>query len=413
MQEFLTFLKKHPVVYVTRDIERAMGLSFDTPGYFIISNSTPFAKFISQGRKNILLIESEHLLPTFDLLQREETESFLKNIASNGPNPSLLVFKPTSQIERICTQNTWKLLNPLVSLSSTIEEKISQIDWLGPLEYLLPPHCVDTLENLDFEIPFILQFNTSHTGTGTQCISDIKQLNALKQTFPKRPVRALKYISGPTFTSNNVVSKENIFLGNISYQITGISPFTNNPFATIGNDFDFANRFLTDTQKQKFFDIAKKVGEKLQQDGWLGAYGIDVIVDKETQELYLLEVNARQPASVPFESLLQKEKTSLEMPLTIFEAHLMSLLDFSIPYQSIIPLTKGAQIILRDAEIHFDAQKLLSWKNQLESLGYTVIDTPNTEDGTELLRIRTKHGSFISHEEKLNDEGERIKKIFE
>ena len=47
------------VVYITRDIERALGLSLDTPGYTIISNATDFAKSVASTRNNVILIDSE------------------------------------------------------------------------------------------------------------------------------------------------------------------------------------------------------------------------------------------------------------------------------------------------------------------------------------------------------------------
>ena len=68
---------KSPIIYVTRDIERALGLALsnveglplDTPGYFIISNFTPFAKRVARGRKNVVLVKEEKMLDTYELLQ--------------------------------------------------------------------------------------------------------------------------------------------------------------------------------------------------------------------------------------------------------------------------------------------------------------------------------------------------------
>ena len=137
-------LKSTPVVYVTRDIERALGLPLDTEGYFIISNSSPFAKDVAKNNKNVLLVAEDEQLDTWQLLQREETKNFINNLT----NPKILVFKNTKQIEKICAEQSWNLLNPPSTISEKVEPKISQITWLGDLAKYLPNYTVLECKNI-------------------------------------------------------------------------------------------------------------------------------------------------------------------------------------------------------------------------------------------------------------------------
>ena len=164
---------QQPTIYITRDIERALGLN--TSGYCIISNSTPFAKSLKQD--NILLIEEKEQLDTWQLLEHKQTKEFVKS-------QSILVFKNTPQIERICQKNNYKLLNPSAELSNKIEEKISQLDWLGDLKKYSPPYSVKPCKEIEFkQEPFILQFNRSHTGAGTILIESTEQLKKIQEKF--------------------------------------------------------------------------------------------------------------------------------------------------------------------------------------------------------------------------------------
>ena len=99
-----------------------------------------------------------------------------------------------------------------------------------------------------------------------------------------------------------------MLLGNISYQITGLKPFTDLPFSTIGNDWALPHKYLSKKQISQYKKIATDVGLKLQKAGWKGLFGIDVVVDDKTNKLYLLEINCRQPASTTYESQLQSCK---------------------------------------------------------------------------------------------------------
>ncbi|PIR77373.1 MAG: hypothetical protein COU30_02840, partial [Candidatus Magasanikbacteria bacterium CG10_big_fil_rev_8_21_14_0_10_38_6] len=270
-------LLQTPVVYVTRDIERALGLPADTSGYRIIANSTPFAKALAQTRSDIFLIKEEQLLDTWDLLQHEAVISYINTLST----ARVLVFKNTKQIEQTCRDNGWMLLNPPAAISDVVEPKISQVSWLDELARYLPPRRVCVCKEVFWDgTPFILQFNRSHTGSGTMLIEHEEQLRDIQHTFPDRPVRVSEYVHGPLITNNTCVTNEAILIGNISYQITGLMPFTDRPFATIGNDWALPHQMLDETQQTQYEEIATAVGEKLRDAGWKGLFGIDVVMDE-------------------------------------------------------------------------------------------------------------------------------------
>lgn len=388
--------------YVTRDIERALGLSLDTEGYFIISNSTPFSKQIGLGHPNVLLIEESQLLDTHELLNHKTVQDFIAN-NSQKEKANILVFKNTTTIEKICTEKNWSLINPSAKLSQTIEEKISQVEWLGELVKYLPLHKVELAKNIVFQdvsfddMPFILQFNRAHTGLGTMLIDSVEQLQEIQNKFPDRPVRITKFIAGPMFTNNNVVTPHKTLIGNINYQITGIPPFTDNPFATIGNDWGLPHKILKEKHFTKYREIASAIGEKLRTDGWKGLFGIDVIYDPQTDDIFLIEINARQPASTTYESQLQQKQHISQKSITTFEAHLQSLLNLDLSDFSLIPVQDGAQIIQRVTDL--SKQNIDTTVEKLKKLSFnlTLIPYPNTEPGTDLLRIQSPKSIMKEH----------------
>ncbi|MDO8509669.1 MAG: hypothetical protein Q7S24_00830, partial [bacterium] len=73
-------LKSKNIIYITRDLERALGLPLNTKGYFIISNFSAFAKQLVGDKKNVLLVKSERVLDTRELLENDRVIKFIKTI---------------------------------------------------------------------------------------------------------------------------------------------------------------------------------------------------------------------------------------------------------------------------------------------------------------------------------------------
>jgi len=401
-------LNKRRLFYVCRDVERAAaGLLLSLPNYFIITNDSPYARVLQkQYQKNIILVKSKEQLDTRELLSRCHSRAGGNPDAHHTrldprfrgddtltirPNDLVLVFKPTKQIEQICQANKWKLLNPSAELANKVEEKILQVEWLGPFKKYLPGYRIELIKNIRWTgQEFILQFAHSHTGSGTMLIKSQKQLDELNKKFPERPTRVAKFIQGPLFTNNNVVWGNQILIGNINYQITGLAPFTDREFATIGNDWFLPHKILTKSQITQYKKIATDVGKKLASDGWKGLYGIDVVMDELTKKLYLLEINARQPASTTFESELQQIealKQKNHATLTTFEAHLAALLGIRFRTDKLIEIYDGAQIIKR-----VGTKKISEPKN-----AWRVIRYSNTAPDADETRFQFLHGIMSGH----------------
>lgn len=392
------------IVYVTREIERAMGME---PGqnYKIATDRTPYAETIQkQFGDHVLLIDSPAEKPfgTGDLLKDERVK---KLVTDSGGN--VLVFKNTPRIEPFATANSWTLINPKAALGEQVENKLTQIEWLGAIgkEYL-PEHRLQTTKFIRWSgTPFIVQWGHGHTGSGTVLISSQADLTAIQARFPERMARVSAYVKGPSFTVNAVVARDKILVSSISYQITGLSPFTDKSFTTIGNDWSVTRILITAEDIDTIESMTKKIGTKLNISGWRGLFGVDVIKDEKTGRIFLIEVNARQPASVTFESFLQQENRHKGAKgLTTFEAHIKALLGETME-QELILVKDGAQIVQRVTKTLKSVPEDVI--GSLELAGYRVISYPNSQENEDLIRIQSMKGIMDGHE-KFNEKGKEI-----
>ena len=209
-------------------------------------------------------------------------------------------------------------------------------------------------------------------------------------------------------------------IGNVSYQITGMPPLTDSPFATVGNDWSLPHTLLNERHLDELRGIAEKIGAKMSDSGWKGLFGIDVIYDEERDQFKLIEINARQPASTTFESQLQaKFRGHGLVGSTIFEAHLAALTDSPLTEKQ-IEINDGAQIVQRVTNnqirrVGLRTEDRPSWTEKIAALnkaGYTTIPYSNTKPNSDFLRIQSDKGLMASHG-KWNARGEKIIQILE
>jgi formate-dependent phosphoribosylglycinamide formyltransferase (GAR transformylase) len=227
----------------------------------------------------------------------------------------------------------------------------------------------------------------------------------VQEKFPERIARISAFVAGPSFTVNVVVTPTRILLGNISYQITGMIPFTDSSFSTVGNDWSIAKKLLSSEDVKNIEGMANEIGMKLQVDGWRGLFGIDLIKHDKSGRLFLIEVNARQPASTTFESSLQEKlRASGARGLTTFEAHIRALSGLPID-QDLIVINDGAQIVQRVTK---NVQEVFDdISSSLQKLGYNVVAYQNTGYNADLLRIQSNQGIMESHNT-FNTKGREI-----
>jgi predicted ATP-grasp superfamily ATP-dependent carboligase len=385
-------LNDHKIIYVTRDIERALGV-VPNKDFIIISNKTKYGETIKQKYPEFIHLisrDKKELLGTTELLAHPDTAKLVT------PDSSILVFKNTMRVETEIINKHWKVLNPKFQLSERVENKLSQIRWLGELAKYLPSHTTKITKQIMWKNePLIIQWAHGHTGDGTILIRTRDELSALQEKFPERMAKLSTYINGPSFTVNAIVAKDKILMGNISYQITGLQHFTDNEFSTVGNDWGIAHKLLNTKDLENIQTIVRDIGIKLQKDGWKGLFGVDFVMDEKNRRMHLIEINARQPASTIFESILETEqRENGTKGITTFEAHLRALLDLPID-QNIIEIKDGAQIVQRITKhiqgVFDDAVSELSKK------GYEVIIYENTVPNSDLVRIQSKSSIMENH----------------
>lgn len=361
------------IIYITKDAERTAGIDLNSyRETYVLTNRSPLADALYQQYPDRILLNDGKPLSTLELCKQ-----YAQTISRIDQHARILVFKTSKQIERVCQQHNWQLLNPSAELTEKFERKISQADWFTnmSLDVAFPETVIAPLETLRhddlvarFGNPYILQFNLGHTGEGTKVITSPYDIEQEIIKSPQREVKISKFLHGHTYTINACVCPNDIHVGQIALQLTNEKAWSDNPFATVGNDWNAAKVLYPNNKTQithssddfipeispaqnkknnslaeQIIAVTQSLGRAMRLERWQGLFGVDFLIEENTQKLYLLEVNARQQSGASFETQL----AHLQGAAGPLDWHLHCLSHVPTAYPNKFHDIQGSQVFLR------------------------------------------------------------------
>lgn len=319
--------KNCPIFFITNDAERALGLEKLLSNYHIICiDDNDIVDYMLDKKVKVFCLEKElgKLNPIFRnsnrLLNHKLTQDYINNNCKTG-NGNLMVFKIAPNLERSAKKMKFSILNTSSELNHKFELKLPQYESIKRLDIRIPDTITIDLASAEYKklykqlgANFILQFNRGHTGGGTIEIDSEARLEELKESFPQREVKIAKHIYGPAYTLNACITKQGTCWGGLSYQITGVEECTTKKAGTVGNDWLYP-KVLDNNVYTEIDQFTKIIGKEMAKYGFVGMFGLDIVLDKNTNKSHIIEINARQPASIPMFSKLQLLKKQIPLNL--------------------------------------------------------------------------------------------------
>lgn len=288
-------------------------------------------------------------------------------------NPALVIYKSSTKIERICRENGWLLVaSPVKFGKALLEDKVKFRRILEKIGVPPPPGEILGVKDLDFYkltkrygAPFVLQHPRRGGGKGTFFINTEDQWNqAIKklrvhgeegeethEDISDLELIAAQYVQGPSPSITGCVTRHGILSTNLQYQLIDIPELYNPAKGSglfCGHDWSAAR--FTKLLDQQAYNIVTKIGTYFKTLGYKGIFGIDFVLDKNTQKLYVTECNPRLLGSFPVLAMAQAQNG--EPPILAF--HLLEYLgiDYEIDINQINALMRqpkeGAQMFLHN-----------------------------------------------------------------
>ncbi len=362
---------KIPIFYITNNADKGIGLEKIIPNYHIIcidyddevdyllaKGVKVFCLEKEEGEKNIIFRNSALLL------NHPKVKEYIKKNSSDKFPAAIVMFKPMPAIEKTARINKWMILNNPVGLSRELENKLNFLEIARAAKVKTPETDIFDLRRISFyELKkyydhFVIQFGAGFAGNSTFFIKNIAQyakfFNKLIKTADKKPVlvKVSKFIKGTPVTVNACITAYRVLTGKPCYQITGVKECTNNYGASCGNDWRSLE--ISSEALKEIKTITEKIGGYMKSKGYMGIFGLDFVVDDKNKEVFLIEINPRMVASIPFYTKLEIKSGQIPM----LALHMLGFLgiEYEIPTHTEpsgaekTQNISGAQLVIRNKE---------------------------------------------------------------
>jgi len=358
-------------------IGAANAFPFIIPSYFL----KDYSIMCIRDRKDTRLIKKhvqvfcvEDLIPNVnvakvnqqELLDQEVSQEYL----SKFDNPFIFVRKTTPSTQHLTDEKHLKLLGNSKTVRDPFENKLIFRQTLESIGIKTIDGFSIPYREMNFDVikkaqsklgeKLVLQAAelTHGGGVGTGFIEDKNDYDTYMDRMDRvinlngrkiENINITKFVSGTPSSVLGCVTKFGVIVGSIQTQIQDIPEVCN---LSKGDGVYCGHDWYYKKTTRKIYDqvykITSEFGKKISQSGYKGIFGLDLIIDYETGQVYPIECNPRYTDALPVASFLAMEKRINSLEYYHFLEHLG--LDYKLNIKRINKRYrrqfKGSQILL-------------------------------------------------------------------
>ena len=166
----------------------------------------------------------------------------------------------------------------------------------------------------------VVQTPYGDSGRTTFFIKSEADWNKNEDVLVKEPLKIMRRINHLPGTVEAVATRHGTLVGPMQTDITGFGEVTPYKGGWCGNDV-FTGGF--EKERQAVQRMAQKLGDRLYKAGYKGAFCMDFLIDTDSREVYLGEINPRISGASPMTNLI----TSTYGGCPIYMFHLLEFMD--------------------------------------------------------------------------------------
>ena len=254
-------------------------------------------RVFSPKHKPYVKFESSEEINNY-LLRDPEVQAF---IASRGGRPKVAMVFFDEETERICAELGYEMILPSDALRRRLDSKIVttvlgneagvpsvpnvlvEVDSWGTLVRV----AVDAGLGTDL----VVQTPYGDSGKTTFFIASESDWASHAGAVAGQQAKVMKRISNKAAAVEAVLTRHGTVVGPFMTDLTGYPELTPYKGGWCGNDL--FPEALSDEHRARATELVRRLGGRLGQEGYKGFFEVDVLVDLDTGEVYLGELNPR------------------------------------------------------------------------------------------------------------------------
>ena len=218
-----------------------------------------------------------------------------------GDRPKIATVFFDEETERICEEAGYDLILPSFDLRNHLDSKITTTrlgDEAGAPSVPNVLTTVDTYAQLTkaakkagLGTDLVLQTAYGDSGKTTYFVASREDWNRCAADVAGEELKVMKRINNRAVAVEAVNTRHGTIVGPFMTDLTGYGELTPYRGGWCGNDL--YPEALTADQRARAVGHVRRLGDRLRAEGYKGYFEVDVLVDLDTDEVYLGELNPR------------------------------------------------------------------------------------------------------------------------
>lgn len=252
----------------------------------------------------------------------------------------ILPYRGSKKFDYLAKRKKWKILAIDGKNFEFLDNKINLIKILKELKIdPIPGESLDITKISYHQIvkkygpKFVIQRPISSGGAGTVFITNKNEYEKYKRGLNIRnkvqKIKVCKFIEGPSLFIHGCATQNGTVHSLPGYMIIGAPQVIHLPAGFCGNQIIKGDP--NEKIKSSMFSFVKKIGDFLyQRFNYRGMFGIDLIVEKKTQKVYITELNPRFLGSSQFLTSVFNKLNKIPLPIFHILEHLGIKYEFDV-----------------------------------------------------------------------------------
>ncbi|WP_246055534.1 biotin carboxylase [Glutamicibacter uratoxydans] len=276
------------------------------------------------------------------LLENPEVREYIDSRRTpGGPRPKIAMVFFDEETEAICEELGYDLILPSAELRNELDSKIvttrlgneagapSVPNILGRANTYKELQKLADKANLGSDL--VVQTPYGDSGKTTFFITSEETWNQYSKYIIDEDIKVMKRINNRPVAVEAVLTHCGTVVGPILTELAGYKELTPYKGGWCGNEMH--PDVLNDSQRHRATELVRRVGDGLRKTGYKGFFEVDVLVDTDTDDVYLGELNPRISGA----SAITNVTAGAYADIPLFLFHLLEYLDveFSIDVDEI------------------------------------------------------------------------------
>lgn len=306
MSEIRHYLRtsESPVFFVGATAFNLLGLDRMVRGFSYISYYDSWdgghPRVFSPVEKPYVEFESGEQINNW-LLRNNEVRAHIQRNTPPGMRPQIVMVFFDEETERICEELDYELILPSHALRERLDSKIVTTQIADSVGVPSVPNIIVTVQDWDELVKvtnkaklgqdLVIQTAYGDSGKTTYFVTSEAEFAAIADEVAGVEIKVMKRINNRPIAIEAVLTRHGTVVGPCMTEITGHADLTPYRGGWAGNEM--FPTVLDDESRHEAVKLVRTLGDRLGKEGYRGFFEVDVLLDTDTGDVYLGELNPR------------------------------------------------------------------------------------------------------------------------